>query len=227
MVLLLFISQVIADNYKTWDSNSYIGTFSFFYFFGGIFYAGTSFKWLRSKESRFSYLMIPATSFEKFMYELIFKIIAFIVLVPFVYWFLANLEGTIFHLFAPEFKNFQFSFYEVSKSSEFVNNSFWENWTSINGLLLIFVIPFTGATYFKKNPMAKTLFSLAIIGGALFLYWLLLFKILGFSFHRHIDVKFEFLENNQLKNVLIGILLALVNITGFAIGYYNVKEKEV
>jgi len=225
IVLVLFIGQFMGHNYLTWNNNTYFGIFVFFYFVGGILYAASSFKWLRSKESRYTYLMVPATSFEKYLFEFIIRILAYVILVPFLYWFLANLEGTIFKMFVPEFKNFQFSFWDSMSNTDLGDTDFWENLSSINGILICFILPFAGVTFFKKSPFPKLLLSQAIISTALFLFGLILFKVLGIEEH-HAENIFSGNKENFFK-IFSGIALLVTNITALIVGYYNVKEKEV
>jgi hypothetical protein len=227
IVLVLFISQAVGNNYLNWSDGKYQGIFSFFYIFGGILYFASSFKWLRTKESRFYYFMVPATTFEKYLFEFLNKIVAYIVLVPFIYWFLANLEGTIFHLFCPGFTNFQCALsglvFNIDFSEMAINSALF---IGINSFLLVALVPFVGVTFFKKSPFPKVLLSLVVILISVIIYVIILFKIFGFRYFS--DSTLEYIIPQHFSKILTAnIFLTLTNLTVLFMGFYNIKEKEV
>jgi hypothetical protein len=223
ITFVLLVGQSLDHNYLRWNNKSYFGTFLMFYFVGGIAASANSFKWLRSKEARYAYLMIPATALEKFTFEFFSKIVAFLLLTPFVFWIVANTEGYIFHLFQPNFLQYRFSFFEGFSDWDLFQKGFWGVWLLVNGVLLCFTISFTGSTYFKKNPFPKLLLSLAVILVTFIIYYVILIKILGLYNYVHI----EHSRVTPLNRHVVGIILFLFNLVCLAISYFNIKEKEV
>lgn len=225
IILLLIIGQSLGRNYRSWENKNYFSIFIMFFFIGGVLNAANSFKWLRSKEARYAYLMIPATAMEKFIFEFVNRIVLFILLMPLAFWIIANTEGYLYHLFNPNLAHFQFSYMESLNKWELIKEGFWAKWLIVNGFLLLFTISFTGATYFKKSPFAKLLLSLAIILAVFFAYGLILFR--AFSLNDYAPDNVLFINVREQGKLFLGMGLFMINIVCLTIGYFNVKEKEV
>ena len=110
---ILFITLVWAQasvNFSNWGEHAYLSTFVSVFLSLGISYAAFSFPAFRSKEKSMTYLMLPASAAEKFVFELLSRIVAFIILMPLLFWVIANLEGTLVHYYYPELINYHFSY---------------------------------------------------------------------------------------------------------------------
>src|SRR5665647_3805750 len=86
---LLFIVLIImqsAANFNNWSNQDSMATLIFIFFQMGILYAGYSFPVFRTKEKSMTYLMLPVNASEKFVFELLSRIVLFVVLMPFIYW---------------------------------------------------------------------------------------------------------------------------------------------
>ena len=184
----LFIFLMLFQNFKSgfWNDKYYLPVFWLFFLPAGILYSGLSFPSFRSKEKSMAYLLLPSSLTEKFAYEIITRIILFITLTPVLFWIIANLEGAIAHYYNPILTGYQFSFAEMFSEMNENNNSkdssyWWSTYTGIQGILFLFIMPFTGSCYFVKSPVIKTLFTFAMIMGAFALFQYLLFKGLGLN----------------------------------------------
>ncbi|HYW95419.1 MAG TPA: hypothetical protein VE870_07530 [Bacteroidales bacterium] len=126
-----------------------------------------------------SYLLLPATRAEKYFYELFSRLVVFLVLFPLLYWAVANVEGIIVHQFIPRLGFYRFSFTDAYDT--FIKNNGVPTWQvtllSVQVILISLVMPFTGAAFFRKAPILKTVFTLALVMGGLALFTFLLFKI--------------------------------------------------
>jgi hypothetical protein len=166
--------------------------------------------------------MVPATVLEKFIYEFIGRIILFIVITPIAFWIVANIEGAIIHFFDADFLNYKYSFALGLKKAGFFKMTNKELSIFFSGGLLLFTIPFLGATYFGKNPALKLLLSVGIIIISYVIYIALLFKFLDLKNHQPPHS----LRTGYVVEIFFIVFFSLVNIVALLIGYFNVKEKE-
>jgi len=228
---LLFIVLIVmqsAANFNNWSNEDSMVTLVFIFFQMGLLYAGYSFPAFRSKEKSMTYLMLPVNASEKFVFELLSRIVLFIVLMPIIYWVVANLEGVVVNYFNPDLVNYKFSISEGW--STLMNHEKFPaiaKYSMFQGVLLAFLIVFTGASAFSKSPLLKTLFTISVIIAAFGLYTFLLVK--GFDmehFHsKRNNVFFVHNEHDALTVLAIGA--TLVNVCLLAIAWFKLKEKEV
>jgi hypothetical protein len=225
VLLMLFQSM---SSLKYWDENSYVVTFLLFFFSIGAIYSSLSFPAFRSKERSMSYLMLPASTSEKFIFELLIRIVTFILLLPPLFWVIANLEGAVVHHYKPEFINYKFSY--ARGYDKFTNNMAIHGWTKIafiQGSLFIFFAVFTGASHFSKSPLVKTLFTLSIITSGFVLYTYLLYKGLNIKEHSYTIERILFIKSKNGLAVFCAVALTVINLSLLMITWFRLKEKEV
>lgn len=102
-----------------------------------------------------------------------------------------------------------------------------ESQTSFNHRgLLLFTLPFTGATVFSKSPLIKTVFVAALIFfGNLFLVYFFL-EIMGFSqYHPNEPILFIRHMEDGLLTCIVGTII--FNAGFVAAAYFKLKEREV
>ena len=119
LFILLMLFQKI-DNFEYWTNENYFDVFLVFFFALGIIYTSLSFPAFRSKEKSMVYLTLPINAFEKYTFELVTRIVAFILFMPLLFWVIANIEGSIVHYYTPKLINYKFSF---SQALAELNNS--------------------------------------------------------------------------------------------------------
>jgi len=229
---IIFIALIVmqsAANFSNWDNSDSTATFIFLFFQFGFIYTCLSFPAFRSKEKSMVYLMLPASVSEKYTFELLTRIVLYIVLMPLLYWLVANIEGIVVHSFIPELTNYKFSFGKVDSGfMSVVKNGKFEFWAMImviQGILFVFIAPFTGASHFSKSPLLKTAFTFLSIIAAYGFFVFLLVKGLGLDHIHSMNNKVLFLtEDNVL--MFLGILSTLINLSLLSIAFFKLKEKE-
>lgn len=218
LFVLFFAIQIITDfDAWRWDH--------FFFLFVGLFtvlavaYSGSSFPGLRSKEKSYSYLLLPVTAFEKFLFELLSRIVLFALLIPALYWAIFHLEGSLVQWAHPRFNFQSFSFFDGFHLRTAVETKWMINFTAAEGLLFL-TVPFFGASAFMKNPIVKTVaWSIGIVAAHLIFYAILHNNQVSFS--RSI------FQTPGVGIVVMTIYVLLVNAALVARAYFKLRRKEV
>ena len=227
-LFILFVFSQSAKNFINWSNTDYLSTFIPAFIGLGIAYSASSFPYFRSKEKSIAYLMLPATNSEKFVFEILFRIVAFIILMPLVFWIVANLEGALVHSFFPKLVNYKFSFYDglmvIVKDGKF---EFWVLILTIQGILFPFIALFTGASHFSKSPLLKTLLTFSIVVLGFFLFTYLLNLSINLDGLKPVGKDQIFFRDGQSVYRLLSISMLIINMTFLAIAWFSLKEKEV
>jgi len=219
---LLFFQSV--KHFVNWDQKSYEVTFFSFFFLLGIVFSGLSFPAFRSKEKSMTYLMLPASASEKYIFEFLVRVVLYIILMPLLFWLVANFEGAVVHYFVPELTNHSFPF--IKQNSIHIENIGWQDLAKLQAFLLVFVVCFTGASHFTKSPLMKTLFTISLIAMGYGLFTFLLLKGLNLeSFHIE-SKRIFFIKNEHDGMVFLSILETVINLSLLAIAWFRLKEKE-
>lgn len=167
LFMLLLIIQAI-NRFDTWSRDTFIGTFIPIFIATALLYTGTSFPGLRTREKSYSYLLNPASTLEKFLFELISRILLFIILIPLLYWIVYHIEGYFIQAiyskfeFVPQSILPKIPLLEIDVP-EGLTLPYWALVMPFAFGFLIFTLPFTGASVFMKFPLPKTLFAVAIV----------------------------------------------------------------
>ena len=226
-LFILFIFSQSTKNFSNWSNTDYLSTFIPAFIGLGIAYSTSSFPYFRSKEKSMAYLMLPATNSEKFVIEILSRIVAFIILMPLIFWIVANLEGALVHSFYPKLTNYKFSFYDgllvIVKDGKF---EFWATNLTIQGILFGFIALFTGASHFSKVPLLKTLLTFSIVAMGYILFAYVLNKSLNLDGLRPVGKNLIFFKDGQTVIKLMGIGMVIINVTFLAIAWFSLKEKE-
>ena len=190
-IALMLIQSASSSDLKGWRLEEYIVVFLFLFFVLGIIYTSLSFPAFRSKEKSMAFLMLPSSTSEKYVFEVVTRLVVFIILMPLLYWAVANLEGTIMHYYYPEFEHYKFSFKEAYyKITNADKSSYWLIYDFVQGgAFCLYLFICGGASHFTKSPLVKTLFTFSILiaGYALFCY--LIFKGLNLREYNPVDNK--------------------------------------
>ena len=159
--LILFALQIVTD-FSPWGAGEFIMVFIWIFMVSAIIYAGLSFPGLRSKHASSGYLLTPATTMEKFLFEFVVRILLFIAIVPTAYWMIFQVEGRLVELINPDFVFQSFSFFDAFKLPTEIENTWMKIFTATEGLLFL-TVPFYGATYFARYPIVKTVVVASIV----------------------------------------------------------------
>ena len=227
---ILFIALILfqsASQFSHWENNNYQGTFLSLFFTLGIIISGHAFPAFRTKEKSMTYLMLPVSASEKFTFEFLVRIVLFILVLPSLFWVVANLEGAIVHHFVPELTNYKYSFIDkgwtVNSLGEFW---IWKYFAITQGVLFVFISAFTGASYFAKSPLLKTMSAVSILFAGFALFTFLLVKGMNLeAFHPARNRAF-FISDEHNAMVFMALGVAVINLCLLVIAYFRLKEKE-
>lgn len=207
---------------NTIDDQYHLGVFLFAFIGGSLIWCGQAFPAFRSKEKSMEYLMTPSSTLEKFLFEFINRVIIYIILFPIIYWIITNTITSIFHAFNSAYMDYKFEFGALLPGWEAK-----EMTLALSLAFLIFTIPFTGATYFNKMPLLKTILTVFFLVGFYFGLGFLIVLGLNLEEYRPAEGGILFMKN-EADIKLAGIMAAiLANLTLLTISYFKVKEKEV
>lgn len=126
----------------------------------GILYVGHSFTAFRSKESTISYLMLPASALEKFLFEFVSRIVIILLTLPLLFWITFHLQGYFFTILTDQiFKPVGLQY--LVKIDDDVPGLVY--CLVSGGVLFVLSLAFTGSAMFTKQPLVKSLFAVAMI----------------------------------------------------------------
>ncbi|MFK7951743.1 MAG: hypothetical protein AB8B73_02780 [Ekhidna sp.] len=193
----------------------------------GVLYIGYSFPSLRNKESSISYLTMPASAFEKLLFEFLNRVVLSLIALPILFWIAFNIHGVVFELGTKK----AFELIGISDVLAIdispVDEMFWAQALIVSCTFLVLVLPFTGAAIFSKQPLIKSLFSIAIILMSYFAVVYIVMEPLGLGEY---EVNGELFllptgENSALRFFSIATFISvLVMLT---VAYLKLKEREV
>lgn len=160
--IVLTIGQ-LGNDLEPFTINAFMQFMTVFLAVFGILYIGYSFPAFRNKENSISYLTVPASAFEKTLFEFVNRIVLSLIALPLLFWLTFNIHGSVFELFTrTDFNAIGISDILAIDVSP-VDDLFWALSMMVSGILLVAVLPFTGAALFSKQPLIKTLFSISVI----------------------------------------------------------------
>lgn len=229
---VVFFSSLITMGHNTsnWNYGGWVPLYLFILIVGGILLAGTSFPYFRSREKSILTLMVPVTSFEKLLYEVIEKIIVFIILFPVVFYLFSSFAVTLRNMITPgqiitcNGRN-TFPFELIS-----LKNIYWNRLDEDIQIPLLLglistCIALAGTTVFKKYPLIKTIVFIGAVMAVIAGYFVLYIQKLHFE-HPWIESLTRHLKKDQGFAIAhIATLFACLVVLAFA--YFKVKEKEV
>jgi|GEM_PF-686465 len=236
---LLFFAMMFfqfTTHFRNWDDAGYCGLFLTWFITVGVIYISNSFPAFRAKERTMAYLMLPATSAEKFFFELLSRILLFILLMPLLIVTVFYLETFVIHHFVLTFDQFTISKLQIGNEHFKVNNGGTANqenliiWTKYIGLqygLFLLITIFTGASHFSKSPLLKTFATVTIIYIGFGIYTYLITK--GFDLN---GGNFKYLimligKDSKSATIFAAIMITVLNLSLLAFSFFRLKEKEV
>jgi hypothetical protein len=159
-VVFIVLSLVqVGNDLQPHDLEKFQGFLVAFVTVFGVLYVGHSFPAFRSKESTISYLMMPASALEKFVFELVSRIGIILVTLPLLYWVIFHLQGYLFEMFS-------MGDFEAVGIRHLVTID--DNVPALiyvlvaSGILFALSLAFTGSAMFTRQPLVKSLFAVAV-----------------------------------------------------------------
>lgn len=233
--LLSLFFMVLAHD---WNNNEWIRAFFIVLFGGGIIYAGMSFPSFRKKEKTIVSLMVPVTALERFLYELLEKIVAFLILLPLFFQIFSSFAVFVSNAAEPG---------KITTEEYMINNTVvkfqsfpydYISWGSAiksfeDGLLFMilsfaffaFTLAFAGAATFRKYPLIKTIvFCGAVIAMVSWYLYILIEKInLRHPWIANLEHQWSAQQGFMTGSIIL-IISSLIMLT---FTYFKIKEKEV
>jgi hypothetical protein len=192
----------------------------------GILYVGHSFPAFRSKESTINYLMNPASVLEKFTFEFVSRIGLILIMLPLLFWCTFNLQGYIFGIFTP------YTFEPIGLQHTVILDV-PPQYLSIlyavvtGGVLFVLSLAFAGSAMFDKQPLVKTLFSLAVIVILFVGYSYVVVEHLGVGRYNPPE-EMMLIPNNEFEAMRASALALFGGtIVMLLVTYRKLKEREV
>lgn len=227
-VIFIVLSLVqVGQDFKPHDLENFRGFMIAFIVVFGILYAGYSFPAFRSKESTINYLMIPGSILEKFMFELISRIGIMLILLPLLYWITFHLQGYFIAMFTNGlFEPIGFQYLSKLDFPE-IENLLWLSIMIGAATMLGFILPFTGAAMFSKQPLIKTLFSVAVIIAFYIGFAYIVIEHLGLRKYSPNDSAWFIPSDGIGAFQYFSVALILTNLIMLFVAFRKLKEREV
>lgn len=217
LILLLSTKNALTiDNWKI--------TFFILFSLGACLIIGHAFPYYRQKEKAISNIMLPASVFEKFIFEYVSRIVLYVIIFPILFTLAAKLATPL-----AEFINDQAiitsfslsSMFKVKAAAEFLPTLFTFIFLTSSAFL------FAGSAAFNKYPLVKTIIFLAVVfalGGGYF-YFLIEKLRLGNGIAYLIESSPIAPEENALKALYITLVVFIASSLTYA--FFKLKEKEI
>jgi len=210
-----FILENIFSSNKVFDSHT--GNYTFFLLIGGFILSSLAFNDLSNPLRRYNYIMLPASTFEKFVSMWLLTCAGWIILFTLAYTVYALIANSIGHLF---FKNMTFLAFEpLAKVT--VN--------SIKYYIVFQAVFLVGAVHFRGYVFPKTIFTLLVFG---MVCGLIFYLIMADIIHSDFECPGDFnpLQGGtlgQIWQVVMWLVWWVMAPLCWIITYIGLKEQEV
>ncbi|XOV94951.1 MAG: hypothetical protein ACFHWX_09625 [Bacteroidota bacterium] len=225
--IVLSITQ-IGNGLKYHNTDIFLGWFAGSIIFFGMLLAGHSFPSFRNKESTINYLMLPASALEKFILEFVVRIGIIFIMMPILYWMTFHFQGYFFSIFLQTAYD-PVHLLSNTLQADFLGHKdiFWRLSAILSMTFLAFVVAFTGSTIFSKQPLIKTLFSVAIIFMFYLGYAYVVVEHLGVGAYQPPENSWLFPIKNGGPTRFFCLVSLAISLIFLFVSYSKLKEKEV
>ncbi len=216
---------VISDSF-VWNAGSWQPTFYLSGAVAAILYIGNSFPYFRKKDTSVGMIMLPASVFEKFVYEYLSRVVLFTLLFPIFFSFIAHLVVPIAHYFYPKKGIISFSFDLLFPVFNRESDTLIAYYIIPALYILITSLFLAGAVIVRRYPLVKTLVSLGVFVLSIIGYFYLIMEKMkiGDSLSYFANRVWG-QEEGAIKTFFA--LIIVTSITTLAYTYFKLKEKEV
>jgi|GEM_PF-2181141 len=230
----------INYSYRPWESKRYLPTFILGYIVFGIIIGGNSFPGLKNNNSTIRYLSLPASVFEKFLFQWGTRILLFLILYPLIFKLTVNFTADIYldHLASilvsegksldllPKIDYLIYSEY-FGKNSEPILLLFLFLLMGIGGISLMFL----GGTIFRKWNILLGPITILFLVFVFFLHLVILSHFLVPESTEGWEINFKIGGPEIIKDLPLPILsgfvfLGLLSIVSWVVAYLRLKERE-
>lgn len=232
--IILYMNMPKYEYLKHFDSLDYVGMFIISLFAIGGF-VGSSFPELSSKTNTSNYLMLPGSTFEKYMVQFFIRIILGLTCFLTIFWIDAQLARIIATNTLETINKkdiiepFTYSIF-FDKTHQFApGKTLYDYIATVLALFSIGLYLFSVRLYFKKFALIKSIISLGVVAYIFFLL-MALFTQLFYPRLGNFEIYFnsyEVIANK--KNILIFsyLIVYLTWLFILPLGYFKLKEKQV
>ncbi|MDW7692545.1 hypothetical protein R9C00_12585 [Flammeovirgaceae bacterium SG7u.111] len=215
-LVLNFISIVMDQYSSPRELSFHEGAYTAFLLIGGFVFSSLAFSSLHHPLRKFGYLLLPASSLEKYLSMLVLTSIGWLLGFTLVYKVFAEVANGITHAITPV--------------TVIPFNPFGE--TELGGIKIYIIVQamfLCGAAYFKNYTLFRTLLTLLIVGMLLSFAAYLVFAdmiYVGENIQEPNESFKEFVEKDlpEIAEFMFHWVMAPLF---WVIGYFAVKEKEV
>lgn len=190
---------------------------------------GSAFSNLGSKPKIASFLMLPASTFEKYAYPFVFRVLIGLVLFALIFWMDAQLARWSM-LNNPTYlmNNYVIVPFEFSMFFNLSSNGS-DNWLLVFSVISIGMFLYVVPLFFKKQALIKTVLAFFALMMA-YITCLVLFSHLFNPETKGFDITLkEFRVADQMNSVILlfHILIDIAWLFLLFIGYFKLKEKRL
>lgn len=223
--IVLSIAQV-GNNFMPHGLGHFQELMAVFVTIFSVLYVGHAFPAFRSKESSISYLMIPASVVEKFVFEFVSRIGLTVLTLPLLFWMTFNLQGYFFSIFTDlSFEPVGLQYIVKLEAPE--DYVFLIYALIIGGGLFALSLAFTGAAMFTKQPLVISLFAVAIVvmffGG----YSYIVIEHLGLGKYNPPDRMLLVPTEEEQALTFFALVFFAATVIMLLVAYRKLKEREV
>ncbi len=217
---IYFSSMFFINASHSWRNNEWSAFSLFTFAVTGLLFIGSAFPALRSREKSITFLMTPASTTEKFVYELAERLLLFLIVFPILL--------TLFGNFAVETLRVLRSTYGHTLNAESLSIVSMLEIIPAKGYKIIIPIilsvaslAFAGTVVFKRLPLIKT----AIFAGLIFLIIIGYFYVMIEKMRLRHPWIISMEEKQALTIIMIVALISMTSILAYA--FFKLKEKEI
>ncbi len=186
----------------------------------GIIFFGKSFSALRKKESAINFMILPASTFEKFIYEFLSKILITLIIYGVLFPIIADLSAFLAQFINSDNTIKYFSYADlIDKPIEYIR-------LIVFLYILAFSLIFAGTTAFKKRPVLMTFIFLGLVAISTIGYLYIISEKLNLNNGISYTLRTQFYNDNKLLTAFT-CAMAITSIISWIYAYFKIKEKEV
>jgi hypothetical protein len=229
-VAIFFTALINSKGFYN-NNGSFMPIFLLGFYISGLLYSGFSFKAFRSKERTVTELMIPVSTFERFIYEFV-NVVSFWLIFPIVFFMSKSLAFVTWRIFF----NSEVLLLKPTIANSSTNGLDYGFFISISGFepgflgmifmisVSVFALAFAGAATFRKAPLIKTIVFVGSVLLSIIGYLYLIFEKckLQQSWISNIEHNVTAQQGFQIGT----IIFAFISLVALLYTYFKLKEKE-
>ncbi len=227
LFVLFFIIQLTNDFRQGTDPEIFLPVFMVIFIGGGLLFTGNAFSGFRNKERTISYLMLPASALEKYLLEVLSRLVVLFIFVPVLFWLIFHFEGFIFQIF---YSDATFSMMDMDKIPQLMPREPGMTWIKpliAGAIFLGFLIALTGAAHFERYPLVKTAFIVAVLFFSTLGVLYVVIEKMGLGNYNPNDSLWLLPKSGNQAITFFAVIFWIVNLVLVYSSFLKIKEREV